>query len=141
MSLSLAFYLDAALTQPVSAGAPGALAALIGGSGAQRQLWLGSAQAGRVFRDLASPGDAQIQVEVLDADDQSGQPASSITLALTQAGLDAPTPGAPLNVGTEIVSGVAGAVPFWLRWSPAGTVAGVFTDLSLQTSEVVEVAA
>jgi hypothetical protein len=138
MSLSLRFYLDAALTQPVGVEAPAALGALVGGGNVERRIWLGSVESGRVFRDLADPGAVPIVVSVLDADPASGQSAASVRLALTQAALDAATPGAPLAVGAEIMSGVANALAFWLRWSPEGSTAGAFNDIALETSDVLE---
>ncbi len=141
MSLSLMMYHDAALTQPVTVESIAVLSQLVGGGSVDRQLWLGSAVPGRVFRDLADPGVGQILIEVADADDAAGQPASSVRLAYTQAGLATATPGAALAVSVEILSGVGNAVPFWLRWTPVGAVAGVFTDCVLQTTEVEEVSA
>lgn len=137
MSVILSFYLDAALTTPVTALAPAELAALVGAS-ADRQLWLGGPAAGLRWRDLAAPGSAQIYVQVDDADPATGQPATAIRLALTQAGLDAATPGAALAVGTEILSGVGNAMPLWVRWAVSGTAAGVFEDVALETSDVDE---
>lgn len=137
MSVSLSFYLDAALTQPA---APAELAAIIGGAQDAR-LFLGSTVAGQVFRDAAAPGLDPIRIVIADSAPDTGQPAASCKVALTQAGLDAATPGAALAVALEITSGVAGARAFWLRWTPAGTTAGTYTDLSIQTTDVVEEAA
>lgn len=38
-----------------------------------------------------------------------------LTLALSEAALATNTPGAPLDIGTTILSGVANAVPVWFR--------------------------
>lgn len=44
-----------------------------------------------------------------------------LTLALTEGDLDTNTPGAPLDIGTTILSGVSEAVPIWIRVENAVT--------------------
>ncbi|THF60900.1 hypothetical protein [Pseudothauera rhizosphaerae] len=138
MSVSLKGYLDAALTTPVTAVGPAELAQILGGGTVDRQLWLGSTATDRIFRAASDPGADPIMIEIDDVDAGTGQPASSLRLALTQAGLASATAGEALAVGTEIESGVANAVPFWVRWTPAGETVGVYLDLALQTSVVIE---
>jgi hypothetical protein len=66
---------------------------------------------------------------------------SELKLALTQAGLTAATPGAPLNLGNTILGGVANAVEFWLRKTNAVTTVGDntgFHEHGIFVNEVIE---
>lgn len=66
---------------------------------------------------------------------------SELKLALTQAGLAAATPGAPLDLGATILGGVANAVEFWLRKTNAVTTIGDntgFHEHGLFINEVIE---
>jgi hypothetical protein len=97
------------------------------GGSSDLQLWFGSP----IDNRLASPsGGGFISVGVNDSVGGSGLPATAIKLALTQGGLTGATPGASLNLATEVNSGIANEVPFWVRLTDS-VGAGLYLDLSL----------
>jgi hypothetical protein len=53
----------------------------------QRRFYLGNADGGYIFQAASDPGVDPITLSVVDAVPASGQPASAIKLATTQAGL------------------------------------------------------
>ncbi len=137
MSVSLRFYLDAALSVEAT---PAEFAVLLGAGSVERQLWLGSVEDGRVFHAADDPLGAPIMVEVVETAPGGAVSPSDIRLALTAGALASAAPGAPLNVGAEIQGGAEHAVPLWLRWTPSGAGVGAHAGLALQTTEVVETA-
>lgn len=138
MPISLKFFKDAALTQPltgplqVSQNADGSTPPV------DNVLYLGSTTAGRKFQADSNPGVDPISISVVDASPGSGHEASEVKLASTLAGLDSATPGAALNVGTQILSGVANAVPVYVRVDDATGTVGTATELSLDSNTIVE---
>lgn len=133
------FYADSALTQPIDSGDPISFLFDAAGS-ADVQLWFGATIASKKVQDLTAPGSAAISITPTDANAGSGQPASAIKLATSQAGLTAATAGAALEIGATVLSGVGNAFPFWMRVTNALTAVGVYTDLSLVTSDLTETA-
>lgn len=136
------FYTDAGLTSP-KVGALSVSEAFDGSTGAiDTVLYYGSAVNGRVLQAASNPGVDQITLNVVDAASGTGQPAGIVKLATTQGGLAAATAGAPLNLGTVINGGSAGAKTVWIRIDislPGGnTVLGTYTDLSIVTNSVLE---
>lgn len=100
-----------------------------------KQLQLGSPEADRVAKTQVNPGVDHILVYLQDAAAGSGEPVSAFRLALTQAGLDTATPGAALDLGvTQILSGAANAVTFWLRVADQTGTGGDYSDVSLKCS-------
>lgn len=131
MASTFAFYLDAALTIPLTSSLLTSQNA-DGSSGFQDfQIWLGSNAVGKTLRADSNPGVDQLTLSVVDAASGSGQPASAIKLAATQGTLAAATGGASLNLGTTILSTVGLAVSFWVRLTDTTHVVGTYTDLSL----------
>lgn len=139
MAITFTVFHDSALTSPVTSGAPISLTALEGGH-VDIQLWFGSASSSVQIQDEASPGSAQITLTPHDSATGSGQPASSVKLALTQGALDSATGGAGLDIGHTVQSGSANAVSFWWRWTPSGSTAAEYTDISLITQNLKETA-
>lgn len=137
MSTTWQLFHDSALTNPVEAGDPIALTAAYGGS-ADLQLWYGSTTASVRIQSTTSPGTNPITLTPVDAASGSGQPNTALKLASTQAGLASATGGAALALGTTLSSGVGNAVSLWVRWTPSGTTAGTFTDLSINSNDVTE---
>lgn len=136
MAISLKFYLDAALTQPVAAGTPIAAAAVASGTD-DIQLWLGSTASGTQFQVTADPGVDEILIDIVDTVGGSGLADTAAKLATTQGGLAGAVAGASLSAGTTITSGVANAFAFWLRLTAPAT-AGSYTDLKLQAAGLTE---
>lgn len=137
MTTSLKFYADAGLVAELSS-----LDALFAsdGSTAARDyvVYLGSVSTGKKFNDKSSPGVAPIMLAVTDATPGAGTEAAIVRLALNSGDLDTATPGAPLNLGLELLSGQAGALPVHLRVTPGALAQGSYTDLALQVSSVIE---
>jgi hypothetical protein len=83
-------------------------------------------------QEATAPGTNPIVVSIVDANPGSGHEASEITLASTAGALDNNIPGASLDLGTTLQSGVSGAVPIHVRVENAVTNVGLDTELSLQ---------
>lgn len=136
MSISLQFYADAALTQPLGTTLV-TLDREIGGPPVDRVLYLGSTQTGRHFE---ADGGGPITIGVSDGNPSDGGfVASDIVLAASQSGLDTATAGQPLSVG-GIDGGVAAALPVWLRFVGSSATPKTSTDLALATNLIRETA-
>lgn len=106
-----------------------------GSTGMQKfQKWIGSTAVGKTLQAESNPGVAQIVLSIVDAAPGSGHPATDISLALSSPGLDSATPGASLNLGTSILSGVANAKGFWIGMEDSTGVVGTSTELTVQTN-------
>lgn len=95
----------------------------------QRQFFIGSTDTGALFEALSDPGVDQIVLSITDAAPGSGQEAASLKLASTLAGLATAVAGDPLNLGTVINAGAAGAKEVWIEWNDTTGVQA--TDLNL----------
>lgn len=138
MSNALRFYQDAGMTVP--ANLLEAIQADDGNAAAvDRVAYLGAPVAGKKFQSAGAPGSAQIVVSVADSATGLQIPSNTVRLALSSGGLPGATPGAPLNVGAEILSGAGNAVPVHVRFDAAAIAAGVYNNLSLTTSLTLEV--
>ncbi len=136
IAITFGFYNDSGLTQ--TAAAVTALQATDGTApAADRVVYLGSTAAGRKLQAFSG----QITVGLEDAATSGGVEASHVRLALTQAGLDAATPGAALSLGTQVLSGVGNAVAVWLRIDTPPLAAGTYEDVTLTTGLCAESAA
>lgn len=140
MATSFKFYHDSALTTEVDASNPIEIAAVHpGGTYTDVQLWLGSVDADVQVQADSDPGVDDIEIAIVDADGGgTGNADTACKLATSQVGLAAAVAGDPLAIGPTLASGVANAYPFWLRVSNAATVVGVYTDLSLETNDLIE---
>lgn len=139
--LTFKIYTNAALTVEFT-GNLVATQNVDGSTGRQdSQVWLGSTAAGKVLQADSDPGVDQITVGIVDAAPGSGHPASDVTLALTQGGLDTAVPGDPLDLGVEIQSGVGNAVSFWIGIEDSTGVIGTSTELQVTSVTLREAAA
>jgi hypothetical protein len=139
MALTFGFYADPGLTTPVRA----TLAAAQSKSAptpVDLCIWFGSPAVGKLCQSQASPGVQQIAVSVVNATPGSNSPASDIRLAKTRAGLDTAMPGAMLNLAASVQSGVAHAIPVFIRVINSLTTTGRRSNLSLATQTLVETA-
>lgn len=140
MAISFSFFHDSALTQPVDAENP--ITATQDTTNSMDpvdvQIWFGSTATGMVATAESDPGVDDILVTIVDADDETGEPDTAVSLATSQVGLDTATPGASLSLGTSIESGSANAIAFWVRIDDATEEAGAYTDLSLVTNDLAE---
>ncbi len=138
MPLTFQFYEDSNLTNPVgtlsftfeSDGSTGAIDTVV---------YFGSTDGTKTLQALSNPGVDPIQVSVSDSAPGSGQEATAVKLATTQAGLDTATPGAALSLGASISGGVANAVAIWIRVEPTTLAVGTSNELTLTTNDVQEV--
>lgn len=139
MAVSLGFYLDANLTQPLTSSTL-TLDRLIGGPPVDVLLFLGSTVTGRAF--VGAVNDGPIVISVVDSvPTNDGFVPADFSMALTQAELDTASAGTPLTINGGITSGAANAKAFWLRFLGTSTAPKTSTDLSLTTNEIKEIAA
>jgi hypothetical protein len=77
-----------------------------------------------------------IELSIVDAVPASGQPATAIKLATTQAGLTGAVAGDPLDLGATLLSGSANAVQVWVQFDDATATVATDTDVSLAMNEL-----
>lgn len=136
MSVSWQFFVDPGLAVPLAELS----AAVVAGGHTDARVHFGSLAPTRRLQAASDPGVDQITVSVEDAATGTGMPATSVKLALTQAGLDAAVGGAALAIGAARLSGVDGALAIWVRVDAGATALGEYTDLRLVTNNVIEAA-
>ena len=140
MAITFKFYHDAALTQEITVGNP--LTATQDSANllapVDKTIYFGSTISGNKVQTVTSPGTNPIIISVVDAASGSGAPATEFKLGLSTGARDGATPGAALTLSHTINSGVGNAVPIYTRRDSVLTVAGTYTDLSLQTNSLVE---
>lgn len=100
----------------------------------QRRFYLGNADAGYIFQAASDPGVDPITLSVVDAVPASGQPASAIKLATTQAGLASATGGADLELAATLLSGSVNAVQIWVQFDDATATVATDNNISLALS-------
>jgi hypothetical protein len=135
MTTTFGFFSDSALTVPITT-----LAAVmqIGGTPVDKVVYFGSATASRVAKASSNPGVDQIAVSIVDATLGGGHPATEIKLATTNGGLAGATGGAALNLGVQVASGSANAVPLHIRWTDSVGTVETATELSLACNDINE---
>jgi|GEM_PF-2909242 len=102
-----------------------------------QRLKAGSPEEGIIHRRKTLPGTNQLQVALVDNNTGDIVELENFRFALTEVGLAAATPGAPLNLGTTIESGVDGAVEFWMQYTDtSGTVAEFLNAVTLTILDV-----
>lgn len=97
----------------------------------QREFYLGCPDSGYRFRANSDPGVDDITLSIVDGAPSTGQPATAIKLATTQAGLSTATGGAALDLGATILSGASNAVEVWVQFDDATTAVGTDSSISL----------
>lgn len=140
MTITFKFFHDAALTQEITSGAP--LTATQETSGAlgpvDKTIYFGSNASGTQAQAASDPGVDPIVISVVDTASGSGSPASEIKLALSSGGLAAAVAGASLSLADTVLSGVANAVPIYVRRTSTVATPGSYTDVQLQTVNLEE---
>jgi hypothetical protein len=142
VAFTFTFYEDAGLTTPkvgnlvVQQNADGSTPPV------DNVLYLGSTDVARKIQDSIDPGVNNIFIDITDSAPASGHPDTEVKLALTLLGLDSAVGGVSLDLGvTEILGGVPGAVPIYIRVDDTTMVVGTSTELGIQTQDpVIEVA-
>jgi len=141
-STSWNFYHDSALTNLVEAGDPIFATQISDGSSdpVDVLVYFGSPETEDAFilQATSDPGVDPIIVEIADSGAMTGAPATEFKLALSSGGLTSAVAGDPLELGTELSSGVANAVPVYTRRDSALTAVAAYTDLSLLVAGVFE---
>lgn len=135
MTVSLAFWADAGLTVPLSRldviqAADDSLPAV------DRTIYLGSTAAGKQFNAASDPGVDAIVLSVSSV--AAGIAATSVRLALIAGGLASATPGAPLGLGTQLLSGAAHSLPIHVRVDLPATAVGRYENLQFALNELIE---
>jgi hypothetical protein len=139
MTISFAFFHDSALTQEITALDPLTATQDTAGllSPVDKTIYFGSPVTGNKAQVNAVPGVTAIIVDIVDANGATGAPDTEFKLSLSPI-TGAETAGASLTLSHTVNSGVANAVPIYTRRDSALTVAGSYTDISLQTQELIE---
>lgn len=137
MATSLKAYADATLSSVIYS--PNILQKSDGSAGpVDFIVYLGSVLPGKKIEAQSSPGVDQIVLGVLDSNSGSGQASTSVKLSLTASGLSSATAGASLNLGATILSGTDNALQVHVRVEASNLSTGTYTDLSLETNDLVE---
>lgn len=138
MAQTFKFYLNSSLTVELTTlsqafaedGSDGAV---------DRLVYIGSVTTGKKLLAASDPGVDPIPIGVEDEDgDETGQSATGVRLALTQADLDTAVDGEAIDGPTQILSGVAQALPVWIRREPTNLDEGTYTDLTVTFGPAVE---
>lgn len=139
MTVSLQYFLDAALTAPIIT--PFNVQQADDGSTGpvDFNFFLGSVALAKKFQAQSNPGIDQIVVTIDDANPASGQEPNAVKLATTAIGLDSAVAGDPLNIGVQVLSEVGNAFSLWVRVEDITLTVATSLDLSLKTNEVIEV--
>lgn len=133
MSTTFAFWADAGMTVPNTAGA-----VITDGAGpVDRIVYFGSPTPGKTLQASSDPGVDPVEISVADSNESTGISTAAIRLSLSAAGLDSAVPGEPISVGLSIASGASVAI--YVRTEQGSLPVGTYADLSLTTNAVVEV--
>lgn len=136
MATDIEIFHDAGGTSPVTSENPLTAEPDVGSAAAGQQKWVGSIVDGIKHRRKTLPGTNQLQLSVADASGASGLAVTDVRFALTEAGLPSATWGAPLNLGVEILSGVANLVPYWYQVKDSAAAVAQYADLSFVIIDV-----
>jgi hypothetical protein len=139
------FYLDENLTQPVNLNTPINIILNTAGGGAyvDFQLWFGSTDSTKKCQAASNPGVDQITITINDTNPTIHQPnpinGPYWVLALTQSALATNPKNNSINIGTEVLGGVANAKNFWLRIFEPEQAPAIWEDWILTTNAILEV--
>jgi hypothetical protein len=139
------FYLDENLTQPVNLNTPINIILNTAGGGAyvDFQLWFGSTDSTKKCQAASNPGVDQITITINDTNPTIHQPnpinGPYWVLALTQSALATNPKNNSINIGTEVLGGVANAISFWLRIFEPEQAPAIWEDWILTTNAILEV--
>jgi hypothetical protein len=139
MTITFKGYHDSAMTQEITSGNPLTATHVVGATDpVDKIVYFGSTASGKKLQAASTPGTDPVVISIYDAASGSGAPASEFKLALSSGGLAGATAGASLNLSATILSGVANAVPIYVRRTSAIGTSGAYTDVSLKTNSVIE---
>ena len=139
------FYLDENLTRPVNLNTPINIVLNTAGGGAyiDIQLWFGSPDSTKKCQAASNPGVDQITITINDTNPTIHQPDATNgpywVLALNRTELDTNPKNNSINIGTEVLGGVANAKSFWLRIFEPEQAPAIWEDWILTTNAILEV--
>jgi hypothetical protein len=141
MAQTFKWYLNSSLTTELTT-----LSQAFGSDGSDgaidKLVYLGSTTSLKKILAASDPGVDAIPISIADDDGSgTGQAATSVKLALTQGDLDTAVGGAAIDGPAQILSGVAQALPVWIRRDPSNLTVGTYDDLTITFGPVVERAA
>ncbi len=134
----IGFFADAGLSTP-AARAFGLQASDGSPPPVDTAYYLGDPDGSRSWKAASDPGVDDITVSISDSSGGTLLPPEKIRLSLTQIDLASATPGAALNIGTEIAGGTANAVEVWVRVDSDVFAAGIYDNLILSANPVISV--
>ncbi|ADO45290.1 conserved hypothetical protein [Hydrogenobacter thermophilus TK-6] len=143
--MAFGFYLDANLTQPVNLNTSINIALNTAGGGAyvDIQLWFGSIDSSKKCQAASNPGVDQITITINDTNPAIHQPDATNgpywVLALNQNDLNSNPQNNSIDIGTEVLGGVANARTFWLRIFEPEQAPAIWEDWILTTNAILEV--
>jgi len=143
--MAFGFYLDANLTQPVNMNTPISIVLNTTGGGAyiDIQLWFGSPDTTKKCQAASNPGVDQITITINDTNPTIHQADPNVgpywVLALNQADLATNPKNNSIDIGTEVLGGVANAKSFWLRIFEPEQAPAIWEDWVLTTNAILEV--
>ena len=138
MAQTFKWYLNSSLTTELTT-----LSQAFGSDGSDgaidKLVYLGSTTTGKKILAASDPGVDAIPISIADDDGSGTWPAATgVKLALTQGDLDTAVAGAAIDGPAQILSGVAQALPVWIRRDPNNLTEGTYDDLSIAFGPVVE---
>ena len=136
--VSLSFYADPGGASPAANPLPLAQDANGNILPAVATVYLLSTASGKKFQAASDPGVDDIEVSIDDQAPSSGQPATAIKLATSEAGLATAVAGDPLSLGTTLLSGTGNATPIWIEFEDATAAVATDLDVRLLVTELVE---
>lgn len=139
MALSFKFYRDAELTVELTTQLACSQEEDGSSDPVVHQVYFGSREAHKKLVSDVAPNQIHVSLSVVDSEDQSGHPATDVTLASTEVGLATSTPGAALDLGVSVLSGVSNAKAVWIRFDDTTRASSASSELMIQTSTVKEV--
>jgi hypothetical protein len=139
MAVSFGFFSDPALTTQISARLQ-FVQASSSPSPEDKVVYFGSPVAGRFCQANSDPGVDPIVLSIVDATPGAGIPVTDVKLALSSGGLSGATGGAPLNLPDTVYSGIAGAVPVYIRVLDSTHVSALDAGLSITANMLAEFA-
>jgi hypothetical protein len=140
MTVSLKFYLDANLSNPLSTPLSFEQAA-DGSTGPQtRVIYLGSASSNRQFEAAVNSGVDPILLSVIDSQPGIGQEVSNVRLGFTPNDVVTAMPGAALALPATLLSGATNAIPIYIQVQDTTGLVGTDSNISLTTNNIVETA-
>lgn len=135
----IGFFTDSGLASPASIAF--ALQASDGTAPpADAVYYLGDPDSSRAWRASSDPGVDDITVSIEDSAGGTSLLPAKVRLALSQGGLGSATPGAALDIATEIAGGTSNAVEVWVRVDSDVFAADIYDNLSLSVNSMISVA-